>query len=416
MDLDILKQAVDALQAKLDGFQHLKELDSATVQDLRGVATTAKEAKDAAAKLEADLEKLPAKLREDFKNYLDTIPNAKTENLKPAGEWLDLSKMKAEDFAATNDERPKMALGSEENMAHRKSWASPAEKEAAIEKAAATNVDGTIGSLTQQAILWHKAIVGDPWVMAGAMQVPLSAPNFKTVEASDISFATINTDARRKPAQANFAANQLNGQVDELEHSAKTHVVRAVVSWNQDDDLSGLSTMFERMIGRAYGKQRGKLTSDKVAAAVAQELVSTNSGKSLEAENAINQLMQLTVQGEMADYWPSMPNFMLNPADAVTAFEAVSKSGGFALNPQTGLMQLASWPIHVDTQAEAIAANNHPSFFGAWDEALIQAQLGRLTVDRFLATIPGAIVFYAQFRFEPVVILTDAYVGLKTKA
>ena len=417
MDPKVLQASLDELTTKLDGFQHLKELDAATVVDLRSSAQNAKEAKAAVERMQADMESLPAKLKEDIQNWLDTLPDAGRQAKTRAGDWLDLSKMTAEDFQLTNDERPKMALGVEEGMAHRKSFLSPAEKEAALEKAAAaaTDVDGTAGALTEQAHLWHKAIVGDPWVAAGAMQLPLSAPNFKTIEASDISFATIS-GASRKPTQAGFAANALDGQVDETSHAVVTHVVRAVVSWNQDDDLSGLSTMFERMIRRAYGKQRGALTTAQVHGSVSQEVKSGNGSTSFGKGAAIEKLMAMTAQGKMADYWPGGPAFMLSPADAVTAFTGIGEKGGYTLDPRTGLMQLASWPIHVDTQAQAVAANAHPDFFGDWSEALIQAQLGRLTVDRFMATIPGAIVFYAQFRFLPKVINTDAYVGLKISA
>ena len=414
MDTKILGDTLTEIKTKLGELEGIRDVQGAIVEDVRDAAKTAKEAKEAADRLEASLEKLPKEWRDDLRNYLETLPNSQKLAEKPANEWLDLSKMQEDDFRKMGDQRPDQALGAPEGTAFRKSFLSPHEREE-LHLKAIDAVDAVPGAAGQAGMLWNKAIVGDPWVGAGAFQMPLSAPNFKTVEASGLTFDSGNA---AKPAATAF--DNPVGALASTDRAALTYAMRVIVSRNQEDDLTGTVAYLERMVRMAYGKQRGALTSSAVAGGVSDPGNTVKTGTANTAisdANAISKLLGLTAKGDVPDYWPNMPSFVLHPADAVTLYEAIAAKGGFSLNPQTGLVQLGAWPIHIDTQAESnVTDGKYPDFFGAWGDALIQAQLGRLVIDRYMATIPGAFAIYAQFRFLPVLVNSSAMAQIKVGA
>lgn len=397
MDMKTVLEALKELKTKLSGLDHIAQIDVAEVEDFRGAAKDAKELKERIEKFEASIEKLPEEWREDVKKLMATLPHTTSQPETKAGIWQKLQEITPEELA----KHGAAPMGGE---GWRKSFLSPAERDEIAQKAIEAQ-EGTAGALTSSARLWNKAITGDPWVLAGAFQMPLSSPNFLTVEAKNISFkGETEVDATKFDATV--------GDLDDASHMAKTYVCRVQVPNNQESDLPGTIAHIERMIQRAYGKQRGALTTAVVRDGVlAGNKVPTGSAAgAITEDNAIAKLMAMTVAGNLPDYHADMPAFVLNSLDALTAYLALLDKGGLAINPETKLQMMAGYDINIDTQADANkGAGKKPDFFGAWEQALVQAQLGRLIVDRYDQTIPGAIAIYAAFRFRPVVVNNDAY-------
>ena len=404
-EIEDLQEGVKGLKAKIE------DISVAEVNDVRDAAKTAKEAKEAVEKLEASLEKLPAQWRDEVKNIIDTQPDPKRQSKTKGDEWVDVTKMSDDDFAKSGS-RPREMLGQPEGTVFRTSFASPYERQKAV-TSPATDLDSVPGYQVRDVNIWNKAIVGDPWPMAGAFQMPLQTGNWKTLEASTIAFDA----AQAKPSATAFDAP--TGGVEATDQTTTTHTMRVLVSHNQEDDVQGITAYILRMIQLAYGKTRGGITTKAVVGGVlaGNSVASGFAATSISNANALSKLLSMTAQGNVADYWPMGASYVLHPGDYVTLLQSLASSGGINLDPTVGLPALASWPVLVDTQAESNAtAAKFPNFFGAWEMALVQAQVGRLTVDRYMATIPGAMAIYAQFRFKPVVVNSAAYSQIQVKA
>ena len=417
-ELDDIKSRVRKMGAKIEDIQMVE------VDDVRDAAKSAKDAKEATERLEASLEGLSEKVRDEVRNVIDTAPDVQRQKQTQPEEWLDMTKMSQEDFAPYGTDRPAQLHGQREGTVFRTSFLSPYEMQKAA-GAAATNVldpsgpsstdtSNLQGGVTTDVKVWNKAIVGDPWVGAGAFQMPLNAGSFKTLEASGIAFDSTAVG----PANTAFDATNVSGKVQESSHAAKTHTMRVLVSHNQEDDVAGITAYLLMMIQMAYGKSRGALTSAALQAKAgdANEQTSGVATALPTTANTFARLMLLASKGDMPDYWPAGPSFMLNPAGYTNMLQGVADKGGFSMSPNHAIGNLAGWDVHLDTQAEAVAANAHPIFFGAWRMAVLQAQVGRLTVDRYMATVPGAMAIYAQFRFLPVVCNPKAYSAMKVAA
>lgn len=406
MDEGVVLKAIEGLESSVKG--KIAEIDTAIVDDRRESAKTHREMKSAIERLEGSLDGLPEKWREDVKNMLGTMPNPKKQFQTNADVWIDLTKLSREDFVKMGDES-NPALGHPEGVAFRKSFLAPAELQE-MRRKAITATENTPGAPMQPGFLWSEAIVGDPWVVAGAFQMPLTAPNFNTVKVTDIAFANTST-----VGATSFDAPKGSLTAGAAQH-VKTYTCRVIVPNEQESDVMGTIAHVERMIERAYGKQRGSLTTAAIAAGLddAGNAVKTGAANTaITTANALTKLLSLTSIAKLADYWAHRPAFVLHPMDSVTLYEAIGGKGGFTLDPQTGLMRLGAWPIHIDTQAEANATDDkQPDYFGSWEDAVIQAQRGRLTIDRYMATIPGAVAIYAHFRFKELVVNDEAYSGI----
>ena len=415
-ELDDIKRSVRKMGAKIEDIQMIE------VDDVRDTAKTAKEAKEAADRLEASFDGLSEKVRDEIKNVVDTAPNVERQKHTQPGQWLDMAKMSQEDFADHCIGRPSEALGQPENTVFRTSFLSPYEMQKAAGAAtthvldpsgpSSTDTSNLQGGITTDVKIWNKALVGDPWVQAGAFQMPLSAGSFKTLEASGIAF-----DATAA-APTNAAFDTVSGKVQETSHAAKTHTMRVLVSHNQEDDVQGITNYLLMMIQLAYGKSRGTLTTAAVKAggSSGNNFTTANKGDRLASGdtsgrvlNAYEHLLEMTSRGVLSQYWPDGASFMMNPGVFVRLMSATVKQGGYDMPPSHVLRNIGGWGVHVDTQLDTQAASATPVVFGAWRTALLQAQVGRLTVDRYTATVPGAMAIYAQFRFLPVIMNPDAY-------
>jgi len=417
MDITALEGLLKEIQEKVATTAKIEDIQVGIVEDINGLkaaAKDAKELKEAFEKLEASVEKLPAEWREDVKKYVESLPDPTKENTQHPNVWRDISKMTKDDFEL-DGARPDVA-NAPEGTSYRKSFLSPAELK---EKAAGDgigNQSGVPGAPHQPGILWGAALPGDPWVAAGAEQIALSAPTFSTVALTGITFGNAVADAAAGKLTAQSFDTTV-GASAETSQSAKTYVCRVIVSRNAEDDIAGTVQFIENRIRMAYGMTRGSVTSAAVrtGSLAGQQIVSSTSGKGLEKATAVDTALSLTAIGKVPNYWPAMPAWVLNPSDLIQLYSGIAASGGFALDPQTGLARLGMWPIHGDPQAAANGASALTSFFGSWAYALIQAQRGRLTIDRYMETVPGAISIYAAFRFSGVVVDNEAYSTLKNK-
>ena len=424
MQESYVKNALEEIKGKFGEIDDLKakieDIQVAEVDDVRHASKSAKEAKDAVDRLEASIEKLPQEWRDDVKNILDTAPDVGKQAKTRPEEWIDATKMTESDFDRMGGNRPTQMLGQPEGTVFRTSFASPYEMQKAAGAAAMNNLDpegvsstdtaNIQGGVVNEVHTWHKAIVGDPWVQAGAFQMPLSAGSFKTLEASSITFDSTTV----KPT--NTAFDSFSGKVQETGRTTKTHTMRVVVSHNQEDDVAGITAYILRMIQLAYGKARGGATTTAVVsgALAANNVKTAARGTAYAADKVVGGLLSLTSKGDIPDYWPSGGAFVLSPTHYTTLIHGLASVGGYQMAPSTTIGNFMGWGLTVDTQAAAFANDAKTDFFGSWPHALIQAQVGRLTVDRYMATIPGAIAIYAQFRFLPVVHNNAAYghVGL----
>ena len=415
MDKEALEKLLKELKEKIDKAAKIEDVQVGIVEDINGLKKAAKDAaelKEAFEKLEASVEGLPKEWREDVKKYIETLPDPAKEQGKLANVWRDITKMSADDFEL-DGEKPAVT-NAPEGTSFRKSFLSPHELR---EKAAGDgigNQSGVPGAPTQPGILWGQAIPGDPWPTAGAEQVPLSAPNFQTVELSGIGFGSAVADgAGGKITAQSFDATV--GETAAASHSAKTYVCRVIISRNAEDDLTGTVAFVENRIRMAYGMTRGKVTSDLVRTGhlAANEVLSGAANTGLIKNGGVDKALEMTAKGNVPNYWPLMPAWVLNPGDLIGLYSSMSDRSGFSIDPTTGLARLGMWPIVGDPQAEANGANAFTSFFGAWMYALMQAQRGRLTIDRYMETVPGAISIYAAFRFVPVITDSQAYSTLK---
>ena len=400
--LKALQDAFDELKGKLSGLEKIADIETAVADDQRELAKTSTEFREATDKLEASLDELPEKWRKDIKNYLKTLPDPEKEKETDIDEWRDMSKMdKAEFIKLGNDDSAPIIA--DEGTAFRKSFLHPADM---MREKAITATSG-VGATVQSALLWNKAIVGDPWVTSGAFQMAPTSPNFQTLEVSNVEFAASATTT----AKSFDAPSGTLGTA--TERKCLTYACRILIPREQEMDVQGTLSHVEMMLRLAYGKLRGSLTTAAVDAGIKSgNSVATGTAKTaLKASEAINKLLSLTTTGTIPDYWPMNPSFMLNAVDATNLFEQLIDKGGLAMNPANGLLKFASWDINVDTQANRSVAKDGgvPNKFGAWVMALIQAQRGRLVMDRYMASVPGAIALYATFRFVPVVVNPDAY-------
>ena len=407
-----LKEAFDELKTKISGIDKIDEIEVAVVDDQRELATTKKEMKEATDKLEASLEGLPVKWREDMKEHLKTLSNPEKEVEQPDEQWMDMSKMSKEDFVKMGgDDKPAQVLGYPEGTAFRKSFLNPVE----IREKAITATSG-VGAPLMSALLWNDAIVGDPWAGAGAFQMAPTSPNFQTLEVSNVQFA----------AGATVGATDFDSPTGTLgtaaERKCLTYTSRILIPNEQEADVRGTLSHIEMMIRLAYGKIRGKLTTTAVQTGSknGNDVKTGTTLLAISIANAVSKLLGLTVKGNVSDYWPMQPAFMLHPSDMSTLYQELLGKSGVNIDPQSGLMRLGSWQLHVDNQAAPNSGTgtdgNKPDFFGAWVMALIQAQRGRLTLDRYLTTVPGAIALYSSFRFLPVVVNNEAYGQIKVGA
>ena len=398
--LESLQSAFDELKTKIGDIDKIAEIETAVIDDQRELAKTATELKEAKDKLEASIEGLPEQWRADIKAHIDTLPDPNKQKDSPAEVWQDMAKMDREDFIKSGSESP--ILVNAEGQAFRKSFESPVEiREKAI------NATSGVGAGTLPALLWNAAIVGDPWAAAGAFQMAPSSPNFQTLEVSNVQFAASTTTGA-----ASFDA-PVGTLGTAAERKCLTYACRILIPREQEADVSGTLSHVEQMVRLGYGKLRGSLTS----AAMSKGALAANKGAiagtkvASTAAKIIGELLALPTIGDVADYWALEPSWMLTPNDYQTLFTALSTSSGFAMQPGDSVPRFNGWRVHVDNQAQSPTAKsgNTSSAFGAWSAGLIQAQRGRLTLDRYMATVPGAIALYATFRFLPVAVNPGAY-------
>ena len=421
-----LQAAINELKTKIAGIEtaagKIGEVDTAVVEDRREFAKTKQEHKDAIDKLRSDLDALPEKVREDFKAHLDSLPNPKKEREDdPGSQWRDMATLKAEDFALDGDRPEHNVFG--KGQAFRKSFLSPGEMRT---KATIGGAGGSQPSTNfpNTHYMWNQAIVGDPWTAAGAYQMDLDAPNLVTVEAAGINF-----DTNQSTAIGGASFDTTIGTVTLQNPAAvKTYVCRVLIPNEFEADLMGTVGRIEMMMRLAYGKKRGGLTTAAVVAGIKSgntrtmpdttlfPLTPATTAKGARGGIVTTELLALAALGTMPDYWADNPVYVLHAADAVALFEDLADKGGLTIDAVTGSARLGNWPLVVDTQAEANNVKGKiPDFFGAWNSALIQAQRGRLVIDRYMQTIPGAVALYGAFRFVPVAVNNNAYTGIKGK-
>ena len=409
-----LQAAIDELKGKVAGAERamgkIADVETAVVEDRREFATTKAAMTEAIDKINADLESLPAKVREDFKTHLDSLPNPRKEREEDPGlSWRDMAKLKAADFALDGDDDRRPVVAGE-GQAFRKSYPSPGEMRAKATVGASE--PGT--QYGQTHMIWHQAIVGDPWTAAGAYQMDLDAPNLVTVEASGINF-----DTNQNAAVSASSFDATIGAIAPSVSTVKTYVCRVLIPNEQEADLMGTIARLEMMMRLAYGKKRGGLTTAAISAGVkAANVVKTGvAATALTKANAMAKLLSLTAIGSLADYWADSPAYVLHPQDSVVLFEELAGKGGLTVDAVTGSARLGNWPIMVDPQAQANNVDdNEPDYFGAWNSAAIQAQRGRLVIDRYMQTVPGAVALYGAFRFIPVSVNNDAYAAIQVGA
>ena len=416
-ELDDIKRSVRKMGAKIEDIQMIE------VDDVRDTAKTAKEAKEAVERLEASFDGISTKVRSEIKNVLDTAPNVERQKQTPPEQWLDMAKMSQEDFADHCIGRPSEALGQPEGTVFRTSFLSPYE----IQKAAgaatthvldpsgpsSTDTANLQGGITTDVKFWHKAIIGDPWVQAGAFQMPINAGSFKTLEASGIAF-----DATAA-APTNAAFDTVSGKVQETSHAAKTHTMRVLVSHNQEDDVQGITNYLLMMIQLAYGKSRGALTTAAVKAGGSSDNNTTSGNKAdrFHGGNAGSnkldiyaEMLEMPSRGTLPNYWPMGGAFVMHPELlSYLLIRMAVKQVAYDMPPSIRMRNVAGWDVIPNTQVDSQAVSAIPLYWGSWRMALLQAQVGRLTVDRYTATVPGAMAIYAQFRFLPVIMNPDAY-------
>ena len=406
--MEMLKSIEDKMAEVPELKAKVESIDTLKIEgEVQSLSDDVKQSKEGVEKVEAALENLPEDIRKEVKAYLGSLPKD-SEHKEKAGEWHDISKLDHGNPALGGHDK----IACTEGTSFRKSFLTPEE----INKADQNLLDGTQGSLTNQAVVWSKAVVGDPWVAAGASQINLSAPNFKTVEQSGLNFDT--TGASAQPS--NQAFDTVIGTVTEQSHSVVTYVMRTMISHNQADDLSGITNHLTNQIVMQYGKKRGALTTAAVQAGSldANDVASGVSAKSLQGKTPANANFATDVMDKMilqvTDYNMFNPSFVMNHGDALAYAKATRTENGNAINPATGLLSYLDSRIHIDHQAAGLTTNgNHPSFYGAWGNALIQAMYSRLIVDLYMQTIPGAAVYYSAFRFLPVVVDNTAYSQIK---
>ena len=400
MDKQVM-EALDELKTKISGIDKIAELETVVIDDQRELAKTKKEMKEATDKLEASLDGLPEKMREEFKQHLETMPQAERQMETPANEWVDMSKMKSEDFQKMGDERP--TLIQQEGQAFRKSFLSPAE----LKEKAINATSGVSGAGTTPATLWHDAIVGDPWITAGAFQMAPTHPNFQTVKVTNVQFAATTT-----VGATSFDA-PTGTMATAVAHKCLTYTSRILVPLEVESDIMGTVAHIEDMVRLAYGKIRGSLTTTEVGAdAKAGNTSTTNNNSGASKTEMVS--LGFAMMGNVSDYWPAGCKWVLNSGDSLKLYDQLTGSSGLAMNPQSGLPRFAGYDIVIDHQAQT-AAEKLINFFGCWRQALVQAQRGRLTMDRYMGTVPGAVALYSTFRFIPTVVNSDAYAAMKRK-
>ena len=379
------------------------------IEDLRADAKNAKEMKDAVEHLEEQLKTLPAELREDIKNQLDSMPNPEVEEKTKAGEWEDVYDLVQKDaeYLIKNPGNGTPVIMKDQVL--RKSFESPSEmREKAVTAQGAIGNSPVPGAATLGGMLWDQAVHSDPWIGAGANQLSLSAPNFKTVELSGISFSAENTAGAT-------TLSGLGGTTAESTHSVQTYVARAGVSRIAEEDMSGTVALMTNRINRLYYQQRGSLTTAAVKAGLQSgNTVASGAAAAFASGEAYDKLISLPTEIPL---YRAGANYVVNP-DVVTELNvSITGKAGVTFNPMTGIPQIGLYPLNQDTQMDAPnTANNKPAFFGQWNEAVVQAQRGRLIVDQYLQTIPGMIVLYAAFRFIPVVVNNQAFSGINIAA
>ena len=403
MDKQVM-EALDELKTKISGIDKIAELETAVIDDQRELAKTKKEMKEATDKLEASLDGLPEKMREEFKQHLETMPQAERQLETPANEWVDMSKMKSEDFQKMGDERP--TLIQQEGQAFRKSFLSPAE----LKEKAINATSGVSGAGTTPATLWHDAIVGDPWITAGAFQMAPTHPNFQTVKVTNVKFAATTT-----VGATSFDA-PTGTMATAVAHKCLTYTSRILVPLEVESDIMGTIAHIEDMVRLAYGKIRGSLSTAEVQTDVASGNTSTTNANT-GATDAEMTSLGFAMMGAVSDYWPAGCKWVLNSGDSLKLYnQLLTTANGAQINPQNGLPMFAGHDIVIDHQAASNKTTKKVvNFFGCWRQALVQAQRGRLTMDRYMGTVPGAVALYSTFRFIPTVVNASAYAGMKIK-
>lgn len=118
--------------------------------------------------------------------------------------------------------------------------------------------------------------MGDVWTMAGAHQMPIYSPKFKTVEASGLTWIS---GANAKPSNTSW--NTTQGQLEETESECTSYVMRLLLSNDQVEDLSGIVQYLTQTIMRLWGKQRGALTTKAMAAGSTQNIASGGTNTAL---------------------------------------------------------------------------------------------------------------------------------------
>ena len=382
------------------------EIESVVLTDLPAVKDDLKAAKEALDAQKDELAALPAKVRGDFEDWIKLMPDAQKQLESEPDEWRDIAEMTQDELQKSTPEelpppRPK-------GHAFRKSFLTPAERIKAIDAA-----QSVPGGATSMGYLYRDALGGDPFVSANAHQMQLSAPNFLPLKADQIEFteeATVNHQSM-DTTQGRLVAGAAV--------PVKTYVVRVTIPRAQEADVMGTMTFLEMYILAAYGAARGSLSTAALKAGrlAGNEVKTGAASTALTAANIEAKLLQMVTEGNLPNYAPYMPSFVLHPSDYQTLYQAITAKGGFALDPRTGLERWGRYELHINTHAEANATtNNVPDFFGAYGHVLIQAMRGRMMIDRYEQTVPGAIVVYACFRFVPIVINNDGLSHIRVAA
>lgn len=382
-----------------DKLKRIEELDAAVLSNTGDVE-----------KLKADLEHLPAKVREDIENWLTTVPDAAGTQKRQSRQWVDMAKL-GEDELGDRRQVKSDFVAAQPGVAYRMTLDSPAEAKAKAEKAAAgLNTNPAEGRGTAPGIAWAEAYSGDPWVDAGAWQHSPAEGKFQLLKTTGVEFG--NAEGSRTAA----SFDTISGQVEASGHDVSTYVVRLLIGYEGLEDVPSLLTQLERFIMQAYLQKRAALTTAAVVAGKkdANSVASGAGTTGITATNGIEKLLSLPPK--VSKYWPSMPSWVLSPDDEMALLAALIKAG-VAIDPGNGVPRFGRWPVVTDTQAAGAGTDgNLTSFFGAWEDAVCQAQRGRLILDRSRAAVPGALAVFSAFRFAPIVYNNGAYAQIKIGA
>ncbi len=235
IDPKALQKLLDELTVKLEDMQHLKQLDPATVAELLA--------------LKSKMDEMPANLRADFQNFLDTIPNASKEGAPIMdAEARELAKLcsKASLQRYTQAALSSSALDGAEAELNKALAITPgrvplamlAPDPADIVKAT-TNVDPTVRSS-----MWLDRLFADSAAMYAGVTFDQVPPGVAAYPATTAGA----TGAQKGRGEAAADAAWTVG-VTELKPSS--NVVRAVFSSEDAYRVPGLESALRRDLGMA---------------------------------------------------------------------------------------------------------------------------------------------------------------------